>query len=99
MAITHKKVDVYERLAELALKVVLFFFVLIGVAVLTAFFIYCVLNDKGTQAKAISGYGDLVFFTAFGKLIWNFFVKSKPVAPGATIMPPNVDSKDESLRQ
>jgi hypothetical protein len=73
--ITNKQVEPIERLTELALKVVLFLFILVGTAVLTGFYIYCVVNDKGAQAKAISGCGDLVFFAAFGKLVWNYFVR------------------------
>ena len=82
MKITTKQVEPIERLTELALKVILFLFILVGTAVLTGFYIYCVINDKGIQAKAISGFGDLVFFAAFGKLVWNYFVRKAPDQPG-----------------
>ncbi len=75
MKITNKQVEPIERLTELALKVILFLFILVGTAVLTGFYIYCLVNDKGVQAKAISGFGDLVFYAAFGKLVWNYFVR------------------------
>lgn len=97
MKITNKQVDVIERLTELALRVSLFAFVLVGVAVLTAFFIYCVMNNKGTQAKAITGYGDALFFTAFAKLVWNFFVRDKPGKQDKAISPGPALSKDNSL--
>jgi hypothetical protein len=81
--ITNKQVEPIERLTELALKVILFLFILVGTAVLTGFYIYCVVNDKGVQAKAISGFGDLVFFAAFGKLVWNYFVRKTPDQSGS----------------
>ena len=84
MNITHAGVSVAERLCDLAMKVLLFLFVLLGVAVMTYFFIYCVMNDKGTAAKAISGYGDAVFFTAFGHFVWYFFIR-RATQPQPTI--------------
>jgi hypothetical protein len=83
--ITQKKVAVFDGLAELCLKVLLFAFVLCGVSVLTFFFIYFVVKDKGGQAKAIIGYGDAVFFTAFAKLIWYFFPKKQPADSRRTL--------------
>jgi putative effector of murein hydrolase LrgA (UPF0299 family) len=73
--ITPGAVDVAERLADLAMKIFLFLFVLAGVSVMTYFFIYCEMTDKGVQAKAVSAYGDAVFFTAFGTLVYYFFSK------------------------
>jgi hypothetical protein len=75
MKLSSVQVEPIERLTELALKVILFFFILSGTATLTGFFVYCVVNDKSSQAKLITGYGDVVFFTAFGKLVWNYFVR------------------------
>jgi hypothetical protein len=82
MKLSSAQVQPIERLTELALKVILFGFILLGTAVLTGFYIYCVVNDKGTEAKAISGFGDAVFFAAFGKLVWNYFVRDPYVQPG-----------------
>jgi len=79
------KVDLIERLTDICLKVILFGFVLLGITVLTAFFIYCVMNDKGVQAKAISGYCDALFATAFIKLIWHYFVKPKQIPASSTV--------------
>jgi hypothetical protein len=100
LKITHKQVDVIERLTDLALRVLLFCFVLLGTAVLTFFFIYCVMNDKGIQAQAISGFGDVLFFAAFGKLVWNFFVRDKSEPPQSKPLPgpnpeflPDADAK------
>jgi hypothetical protein len=89
LKITHKQVDVIERLTDLALRVLLFCFVLFGTAVLTFFFIYCVMKDKGVQAQAISGFGDILFFAAFGKLVWNFFVREKSGSQSKALPAPN----------
>ena len=67
MKITTSQVEAIERLTDLGLKVVLFLFILEGAVVLTGFYIYCVVNDKGTQAKAISGLDDAVFFRSICK--------------------------------
>jgi hypothetical protein len=87
VSFTSEGVATAERLTDLAMKVVIFCFVLVGVTAMTAFFIYCVMHDKGTQAKAISGYGDLVFFTAFGNLVWYFFIRKVPTAPVSVAKP------------
>ena len=94
--ITSKQADVVVRLTNLALKVVAFFSVLIGVAACTVAFMYCVMHDKGGQAKAISGYGALVFFTAFGKIVWSYFDSGKPTVNDSSTSGQALLSKDES---
>jgi hypothetical protein len=79
--ITEDNVTTAERLTELALKIFLFFFVLLGVTVFSGFFIYCVMNGKGVEAKAIAGVGDLVFFGAFGWLVRYFFFRKNISLP------------------
>jgi hypothetical protein len=80
MSLTSRQVEPIERLTELGIKVVLFLFILLGTATLTGFYIYCTVNDKGGQAKALAGFGDAVFFAAFARLVWYYFVSDKRTA-------------------
>lgn len=74
----HGNVDVAERLCDLAMKIILFFFVLGSVAVMTYFFVWCELHDRSAQAKAVSAYVDAVFVTAFGTVVYHFFFRKVP---------------------
>jgi len=95
--ITPRQVDLYERLTDLALKVALFLFVLLGVAVMTSVFIYCILAGKSFAAKAVFGFGDTVFFGTFAVLVKYFFTKPKPEPDIKALPEPEFISKENFL--
>lgn len=95
MRVSQSQVSLIAELTEVVMKFLLFLFILTGVAVLTAFFIYCVMTGEDGQAKTISGYGDAIFVTAFGKLVWNYFVR-KAALPATTTMPTAITASSEA---
>jgi hypothetical protein len=102
LKISHGQVDVIERLTDLALKVLVFFFVLGGVAVFSFLFAISVLHDKSTQAQLFSGFIGSVFVASLGTIVWKYFARSdsKPQI-GSSPLPSisaSGDSDDHSKR-
>jgi hypothetical protein len=76
--ITPCDIETVERFCNLVMKIVLFLFVLGGVAVMTSFFVNCELRGKSIQAKTASAYVDILFVTVFRIIVGHFFPRKAP---------------------